>query len=411
MKNFLFLTLMTSLLIGCAAKETTKVVVLETMDAEDLALAGEQLVNPATFMLADKTFDMALAKDPENIRALFYKKFLARLMVLKGAVARARPFVTNYGDVKLFDKSIMEFPNSPMKTYFLTGQSDIRDAVDVQNLLVQYREATFEFYNFLKERQNLNLVLNINPFVFQREISKEMANSCVVTQSTLQGWTVVCDYRDVAQRKINEADIIALRQMVAYEYLYFTVYTTYSAEGAEDLINMANLTSEQINKILITKSRFGLLRGDQKLKSLRDLGFDFVYAWKTFGANQHNLCKISPPTNPYYGPYVKKPARPGYLFSDGLCVPVGTEAEKNLALLAQALSGVATVRLNQANGGASETRVNFASFIDQPIRDLKTHAPVSYNNCGNATALPDNTLNGLFPDNNASQFVLYTKCK
>lgn len=75
-----------SLQLGCSDKKNednkdnnkTKIEASSKNTASELADAAEQLVSPYTFMLAMRIADMALEKDPENLKALFYKKLLSR---------------------------------------------------------------------------------------------------------------------------------------------------------------------------------------------------------------------------------------------------------------------------------------------------------------------------------------------
>ena len=53
-------------------------------------------------LMSDKVFDMALAKDPTNKKAQFYKAFLKAPMTLKGAVKRVLPAVRKYGDINKY---------------------------------------------------------------------------------------------------------------------------------------------------------------------------------------------------------------------------------------------------------------------------------------------------------------------
>ncbi len=162
MKNVLKISIALFLAVGltaCGQNERTRlnkdaadgsqdkkqVEVSNTMDAESLAEAGEQLVNPATFMLADKTFEMALAKDPENKKAQFYKTFLKRLLTLKGAGVRIRPWVRANGDIGTLESQAQQFPNSPLKDFLYKGKEDISTTTQVQDLLVEYRDALVEY--------------------------------------------------------------------------------------------------------------------------------------------------------------------------------------------------------------------------------------------------------------------------
>src|SRR5687768_15532354 len=92
-----------------------RVEVSDKMDAEELALAGEQLISPATFMLAQKTFNMSLTKDPNNKRAQFYTAMLKPWMASRGLAVRLKPVIRLHGNIAAHEKMIADIPNSPFR--------------------------------------------------------------------------------------------------------------------------------------------------------------------------------------------------------------------------------------------------------------------------------------------------------
>ncbi|MEQ1877042.1 MAG: hypothetical protein ABL958_10380 [Bdellovibrionia bacterium] len=381
-----------------------KVISVEpNMDAETLAQAGEQLMNPATFMLADTALDMSLAKDPENKRAQFYKYAIKRLMTLKGAGTRFRPFIAANGDVKTYDVESKKFPNSPLKDFLFKGKEDIKTMTQVQDFLVSYRDALLEYHTWLRKNQDLNLTLNLNPFVFQGNLRADELNACEVVGTSENGLDVKCDYTEIAQRKVNAADMIAIRQMVAGEILYFTIYTAYSAEGVDRVVRLnkkRNLTGEQILDILTNNAEFGKLRKDNTLSIITSLGADLMSAWKWALANQRALC----PAGELAG------TRKGQVFENGICIKYDSETEKYANLADQALMGAITVKLHKpGTDNEKETRVDYLAWARKPVADLRDIAPVSFNHCDKADRIKDNTLGGFYPNGDA-EFFLDTKC-
>ena len=72
-----------------SAHDGVQITANDKMDASSLADAGEQLVSPYTWMLADKVFTMALEKNATNEKAQFYRALLKPMMLPK---SRAKGF-------------------------------------------------------------------------------------------------------------------------------------------------------------------------------------------------------------------------------------------------------------------------------------------------------------------------------
>jgi hypothetical protein len=73
-------------------KPVEKIMATDQSDAETMALAAEQLLGSWNFPIGIKILDQALAKDPNNQRALFYKYLTMPLVKsFKGYVSRMKP--------------------------------------------------------------------------------------------------------------------------------------------------------------------------------------------------------------------------------------------------------------------------------------------------------------------------------
>jgi len=384
---------------------TMTITAKSSMDAESLALAGEQLVAPHTFMLADPVFEMALAKDPNNKRAQFYRAFIKPFMVLKGIGKRILPVVKQYGDIVKYNQMESTFPNSPLRDFLFNGSEDIKTVTGVQDVLVQYRDAFIEFRDFLKANPDLELTINLNPLLFYGQMAKDASSDCVVVESSDKNYKVVCNYRDIAQRKINAADVVALSQATAGEILYLTLYTTYTVEGVADLAKedtRGQMSAEERQAFLESNAGYGKLRRDHRLDIVTNLGADTVAAWKWALQNQNLLC----PSVNY--PFEKR--RKGYLFDEGFCAhQVDSENQKTIALLESALSGVITTEVQLPNGVKRHFVVDVLAPVRNPVQDLRSVAPASYDVCGDAASLRDKTLGGLFPRSDA-ELLLTRRC-
>lgn len=400
--------------IACSKKtdddKKQVVVSYSQQSSEELALAGEQLITPSSFALADKVLDEALAKDSNNKRAQFYKKFLKPIMALRGIGARIRPAIREHGDIAQHENGIANIPNSSTRDFILDGQEDIRTVTDMQNLLVKVRDGYVDFYNWLKANENSELVLNINPYMMQGDAGNQAVGDCRVVNNDSDGMTVDCNNREMLQRKLSTPDLIALRQMIGGTALYFTIYTSYSFDGIEDLVEMSKtreVPSQETFQTLETLPNFGKLRADNTMKMIRTFGSDFAAAWKYAMANQARLC----PSPAYsvresYG-YSSTRRRKGHVFEDGFCTPVDSEHQKNLDLLNQALQG--PIMIGDVKDSNAHIRANLFAWSDRPVTSLKNLFPVSYNACGKATVLRDKTMGGLYPDGDAEK-TLDTQC-
>jgi len=415
MKKFNRKAIMSSLisaslvLVACSEtkiieKEKKTVTVSDTMDSKSLTDAGEQLMSPYTLNLADKVFDMALQKDPENLKAQFYKKFLApHLVVLKGSFKRFRPYVQTYGNIQQWDQGFKKFPNSPLKEYLADGPEDIKTSADVQNLLDQVANGYLELRNFLAKNQAAELNLYLNPHIFAQQIQQNTVKSCVVTTSPENNVsTIKCDFTEVAQVKLNTADLISLRQMAAGQVLMYAIYNSYSVDGIEKLIGKKFESAQEGQAAIEALPDFAKLRGTHMLTKVQSIGSDALAAYKWAVDYQKSLCPQG------YSTYKN---RKGYLIENGLCIDEKTQKEVNVALLEQALNGVINMSIKSNTGQMVDTKINYLAMFRNPVADLRSIAPASYDKCDNALTLRDNSLGGIYPDNNASLFIDKKACK
>lgn len=380
-----------------------RVEVNDKMSSEELALAGEQLFGPATFMLAQTALDMSLAKDKTNKRALFYTALLKPFMVYRGIGIRMKPVVRLHGNIAEHERFIAKLPNSPFRDFFLDGKEDIKNIADAQSYLMEMQKAWNETRLFLLNNSNLNLTLNLNPHIFKQEIENEITESCHLTRvDDSQNFEASCNYRGAAQRKVNAADIIALRQSVAGMVMMYNFYTSYSVEDIDQLMVLdreGKMTSEQrLRYIEDNLPEVGKLRKDNQLKQIIDLGSDMVAAANWAIKFQSQLCPKGPNE-------VRQ--RPGFLFSQGICVENIDKAKKDVVILEQILKGAIDTKVSVPGENRDETtKVDYLAWARNPIQDLRQIAPLTYNRCGEAASLKDKTYGGLFPQGDAEKFML-----
>ena len=368
------------------------------MSASQLTEAAEQLVGPYTFMIANKVAKQALEKDPANLKAQFLVKLLERFEAFRGIHTRMRSYL-KADQLKKHDQWFRNFPDSPMKKFLSEPGKPIKTVSDMQDIMTQYYNSIVEFRKFLKENQNSELEIQLNANVFEQHIKQEMYDSCQTYEDNKQ-ITVECDYSGIAKKKLNSSDFITLRQMVSGEIIQGLFVTGYSLEGAEQLEDKV-LSNQQKAEILTNTKTFGLLRKNHNFNLLKEIGSDLSASMKWAIQYQKNLCPQGT---------LSTNQRRGYLFDTGICVDGNDDEVKNfMSVLDRALGGVTQVDMEKEDGSLVKMNVNLFAWSTNPIRNLRQVAPTKWNDCDLATSLQDNTLGGIFVDNNVP-VVMKTQC-
>lgn len=372
------------------------------VDAAELADAAEQLVGPYTFMLADRVFDSALAADPNNKKAQFYKSFLKRFMVFRGIAKRIRPITRAQGNLTELDRQTAEFPNSPLKNFLVDGKEDIKNVSQVIDVIADYKNAINDFRKFTKTNLSLELTLNLNPHIFQQEITRRASESCAVSEIPDKSFRVTCDYQSISQKKINSADMVVLSQMAGGELLMWSFYTAYDlttlTKLSKDYEYQAKSPQEQLAYLKSLPS-IAKLRNDQTLSMIPEIGADISGAIKWAVKYQNDLCRN--------GQDSAIANRPGFLINRGVCIENISETKNSLVQLDQILRGTINIPTHNDQGEViSNTRMDLMAFLKNPPKDLKQLLPTAVNDENYVTEFgPDKTLGGLLPDGNADKFA------
>lgn len=394
------------LIVGCQpnekekTKETIRVSANDRMTSDELTSSAEQLIGPYTFMLSHKMAKLAYEKDPTNIKAGFIMYLTKRFEAYRGLYTRVRPLLKP-DQIEAYNRWAREFPNSPLKTFLMDSGKPITGVQEIQDVIGEYYSAVNEFRQFMIKYQDARFEIQMNPHVFEKEIKEEMVDSCQVQESIENGTEVVCDHSEVATKKLNSADLLALRQMAAGELL-MGYYNSYSLNGVEKLSEIdpdGALSSKETFAFLEKQSQFGKLRSDNTITKWKELGSDMSSALKWAIQYQKELC---PSGHEDYN------QRKGHLFSLGICLTLdGSEndARQFVTKLDQALGGPIALDLENADGDSTKTNVDIFAWSKKPILDLRSIMPTSYNECGLPTSLRDNTLGGTFVENNYNQFL------
>ena len=395
-------------LTACKPKETIvekneqRVSVNDKMNSDELTAAAEQLVGPYTFMLAYKTATLALEKDPTNLKAQFYVKYLKRFEVFRGGMVRIKPLLKPE-DRARHEENIRNFPNSPMKTFLMDNSKPVMNTIaDAQAALGEYFAAGVEFRKFLKDNQNSQLELYLNPHVFEQKIKENLADSCQYTQKP-DGYDVVCDTTTVGSVKLNMADLITLRQMTSAEILY-SFFNSYSLSGLEKLKDFdphGQKSNRERTEFLAALPGFGKLNSFQTITLMKDLGSDLTASLKWAVQYQNTLCPKG---------IDSRNQRRGYLFKDGICIDQADAAQKFISTMERALNGATSFEVTSTDGSKINLNLNIFAWSEKLVQDLRQIKPTAWNQCDRATALVDNSFGGIFVDNNVS-VLLDTHCK
>ncbi|MBX2987558.1 MAG: hypothetical protein KF802_06645 [Bdellovibrionaceae bacterium] len=413
--------------------EPQTVVVSKNQDSAELTDAGEQLISPFTFHLADRAFAMAVEKDRGNKKAQFYREFLKRFMVFRGILSRVQPYARVHGNSVALEKTIRDIPDHPVKSFLLDskGLAPIKDSSDIQSFLVEYRNAVNSFREYLAQNPDLRFDIYLNPHVFEAAIRARYEATCSVDTQSPTEFEVYCNALDVAKVKVNAGDLVVLRQMAAGEVLFFSLYTSYSIAGLEPLFKdlekagqmecsggysrynpntnsydyadsecrhlHRQLSSREIMQRIEATPGAAKLRKDSGLKYVKQIGLDFIQAAKWAQKYKATLC-------PSGDDGVEN--RPGFLFSKGLCADTSEQAGADLALFDRALQSVVDAKLQNNDGVETRTQVNYMALFEKPVADLRALMPASWNAEGKATSLRDKTFGNTFPRGDAEQFIL-----
>lgn len=387
-----------------------KIVVSKDMRASELTDAGEQLVHPQTFMLADRTFSEALEKDPNNIKAQFYRALLKQFTVFRGILKRIKPLVEKLGRTQEYNERLLRIPEGPLKKFLLDGKEDIADVNSAQVFLNHYVRSINYFREFLVKNPELNLTVKLNPYLYARNFQRHWGQNCNIINSDETLLEVECDRQDTSLRKVTSADLFILRQIAAAKIFLFSPIASYSLDGIESMSNIQKFETLPYNSqlsIVQSHKTFGLLRPDHVMNLWLSIAPDFAAAIRWAKEFQQELCPR--------GAESTEEQRKGFLFSKGLCLPTNPASvdkrEWILAKIEQALEGSVSLEIIGKEGDiVHRTSMDPMVLARTPILDLKTLLPNEEPKCHQNLHLSDNRLSGIFPKGDAAEVMTSLAC-
>lgn len=367
--------------------------------AEDLALAGEQLMSAETFVYADQVFGRALEVDKNNSRAQFYKNALAPVMALKGIATRVGPALPAE-DKQRLDVQIAQTPASATKTFLLDGKADIKSEQDAQEIIDGVIQGFNSFREYLKNSKNEEITVHAPSYLHRKMREREKQN-CVVQEVSSGVFEFTnCDLSTAYDITLNRADKEALQQIVAGYQVYLSILNAYRMDGVRTLAELktrSHLSANFVQDYLIAQPEWGALRDPRLLTSVLDMGMDAVKGIRWMEANQATLCPKG---------ISEKSSRTQSRFKDSLCMKDETAVNHSLAVAEALLGGGTTVIKTVEN---DSVYIRPAALFSAPIRSLKSQLPIRTNDCGMLTYAQDTTVGGLFPNGDLHR-VFTEKC-
>ena len=395
--------------------------------AERLARVGEQLMLPQSLDYAIEVFAEALKLDPQNARAGFYVHAFGPIFTLKGYFSRVQPVIEATNEAAFIE----DYYRSLNRQWpFFRGEAkDIRTDRDVRKLLRQLGESWGAARAYFAE---VATPLDVHSVWIESEYRRtreepamiwEWKNDRWITRPTGQMNTYVesesgldqaarlckadrprdgvyhlaaCPYLTVRTYAVDFADIEALRSYAAGHQLLGLLNTAYNTDGVMKLWGRG-VTAERAGNQLadveiamtLIKAGAGPLEADQRLGEVRKLGTDIFGAVKWLKRTQNELCA----------------PRPGFIFGNGICLTSKDFDESDLKkALAVTEATLAETPIDVSNGHGVRTQARMHRIYDYPATNLRDVAPHQFDLRGRANALPDPTLNGIFPFGDAPKF-------
>jgi hypothetical protein len=272
---------------------------------------------------------------------------------------------------------------------------------------------------WFKDNKDVELTLHI-PGEFSEQTIRSQARDCEAKRLKLGVFELTCDFTNILEIKINQADVEILQQIAAGMQIYANLMNAYDLSGS---IAVADKYSDQepgarivINELLKNKD-FGVLRSSHGLNGILAMGLDAVAGVRWAQAMQKELC----------GQGEGNENRPGFLFKEGLCIQqdseelnAGAKADlKNQGRYNTFGDVMKTVELALRGGnilatfagrmGEIETEINPAAFFNNPISDVRRLTPLKFDKCGQVVNVADSFGGGVFVRGDLNAVLLLDK--
>jgi hypothetical protein len=103
----------------------------------------------------------------------------------------------------------------------------------------------------------------------------------------------------------------------------------------------------------------------------------------------------------------------GFIFEEGICIDKADSKGKPttdvLKTIEAALAGgLMSIEGVSQSGAVVMAEIKPVAPFANPVQDLRSLAPISYNECGNPVALADSTIGGVFPNGDGNTYLKAT---
>ncbi|MCB0393141.1 MAG: hypothetical protein KDD25_01200 [Bdellovibrionales bacterium] len=398
--------------------------------ADELVAAAEDLYTPLSFMHAYTVLDVAVKVDPKHLKARLMKASLEPLMNGRNAFNRLSKIIDNAGprvksEVKKYreelENKIPESATHLRSFLFGTDVKPFENETELQTHLKTVSQNIEKFRSVLNEAKNARLTFNVGETMrVTEQFVKGNEEICEYVETEFYDYdgTPYYDYEEECYLRkdvkpplsgsqiveLASPDAEVLIQAAAGQQLGLIPGLSYSLVGLADVIKNATLEENSTDKEISSaieegNAKLGTLENKSYFQLVRKLGPDAVEAVKWFRKDQESLCKA--------GTQVDR-QREGYVFGNGICTEniniKGTSRDQLIVNVANSLRGGLVLAFANGISGYS-TSIKPIAPIDNPVNDLKSQLPVSFNECGSATELADKTLAGIFPSGDAKKFM------
>jgi hypothetical protein len=378
--------------------------------SEELAKAAENLLTANGYLEANETASLALKQNPQNVRAGFIKAMTDIVVVMKGMGVRLNPLVKQNNKLNDFYQSgLKEFISSvnkpELQKIIMDGKEDITSENDLLEVIDSLIEVFERLRVYAKANKSEELTIKAYPLL-AKELNTRFAKSCELKLTKQFEYDITCpDNSTRFEVTLNRADFEELQFMSSFYILYFALINPYDLSGGLKVAIRKNYTEPNISyqkvyEELLKNPKFGILRNKAKLHIVKSLGIDAMAGLQWAMSNPNLTC----PNGNLYG-VPNKINRPGKLFYEGLCISPSFSPFITDGL--QIFNGMAKEKLYENKGRNYKVKTNYMALVDNPLVDVRTLGPATFDNCGNLQTIGDQLMGGTFPNRDANDALSF----
>lgn len=383
-------------------KLTTKKLDTETDSAyaAKLTRVGEILINnPVGFAHAHDLFEQALTIDPNNSKALFYSAFTGILMSMEGSLKRGKKLFEDPQDYDAIIEHLQTKVKYPEFIKFVSGRSSQTEFNDYQDLKRFIQTEVVEAFEEATKKLN-KIDGDVNVILTQlKTTNQQIQYNCEDVYEDGYSYTS-CDFKDemtgisalpAKTLTLDSKDIKILASGVKGYSAVFKLYTAYSIKGQKKLSEELNAKRIELDRELTEKEQIEILKNYPEYLALeRDHKMDEVVA------DLESIIEVGMDLEALNNQFCDNESRGNNLIKT-ICF--GESAREEMVKSLDYLSGPQEVTLGQDSAG-NEVKIlmDLPGYLANPVEDLKSLIPSTYNEDGSVRYTSEPQLNGLFPN-------------